>query len=124
MIDDEDWMREAQKLKEQYDREAREYWERVDSSAETREKLQELEDRYKEALEKTREVKSENDSAFDAKNFQPVVLIQLMRLYDVQLAMLSMMSEEKAEILRAMHERGQTFCPPPAFVEYEENDEQ
>lgn len=65
----------------------------------------------------------EAKSAFDDENFGPVVLIQLMRLYDLQLAFLSAINPAKAEQIRDLHERGQTFCPPPMFVEYEENNE-
>lgn len=100
---DDNWQQEAERLKEKYDKETHDFWAGADKRL----------DDWNDA--------KESDSAFDSKNFQPVVLIQLMRLYDVQLAMLSMLNEEKAEILRAMHERGQTFCPPPAFVEYEED---
>jgi hypothetical protein len=64
-----------------------------------------------------------SDGAFDTENFQPVVLIQLMRLYDVQLALLAAIDPEKASTLVEMHERGQTFCPAPAFVEYEDTND-
>jgi hypothetical protein len=59
-------------------------------------------------------------SAFDPANFNAVMLIQMMRLYDVQLAMLSALDPEKAQALVEMHARGQTFCPAPAFIDREE----
>jgi hypothetical protein len=59
-------------------------------------------------------------SAFDPANFQPVLLIQLMRLYDVQLALLSAIDPDKAAALVDMHARGDTFCPAPAFIDREE----
>jgi hypothetical protein len=58
-----------------------------------------------------------NLSAFDPANFGPVVIIQLMRLYDVQMALLSCYDSEKAGMLAEMHERGMSFTPPPAFAE-------
>jgi hypothetical protein len=62
-------------------------------------------------------------SAFDPTNFGPVVIIQLMRLYDVQMALLSCYDPEKAGMLAEMHERGLSFTPPPAFAEELENEE-
>ena len=56
--------------------------------------------------------------------FQPVVIIQLMRNYDLMLALLSTFDPEKAKALVEMHERGEYFCPAPAFVEYGESDEE
>ncbi len=56
-------------------------------------------------------------SAFDPANFGAVVIIQLMRLYDVQMALLSCYDPEKAGMLAEMHERGLSFTPPPAFSE-------
>ena len=55
-------------------------------------------------------------SAFAPENFGPVVLIQLMRLYDVQMALLSCYDAEKAAYLAEMHEAGLSFTPPPAFA--------
>lgn len=62
-------------------------------------------------------------NAFAPENFGPVVLIQLMRLYDVQMALLSCYDAEKAEILARMHEQGLSFTPAPAFAEEVEPDE-
>ncbi|AVD99211.1 hypothetical protein SEA_BILLNYE_6 [Streptomyces phage BillNye] len=56
-------------------------------------------------------------SAFDPENFGPVVIIQLMRLYDVQMALLACHDPEKAGILAEMHEKGMSFTPPPAYSE-------
>jgi hypothetical protein len=58
-----------------------------------------------------------SNSAFDPENFGAVVIIQLMRLYDVQMALLSCYDPEKAGMLAEMHERGLSFTPPPAFSE-------
>lgn len=64
-----------------------------------------------------------NNDAFAAANFGPVVLIQLMRLYDIQLALLSIQDPIKAQQLVEMHEQGLTFAPAPSFaVEQNEND--
>lgn len=63
-------------------------------------------------------------SAFDPANFNEVTLIMLMRVYDLQLALLSAIDADKASLLVEFHAKGQSFCPPPAFVEYGENDEQ
>lgn len=60
-------------------------------------------------------------SAFDPANFNEVTLIMLMRVYDLQLALLSAIDADKASLLVEFHAKGQSFCPPPAFVEYEEN---
>jgi hypothetical protein len=46
-----------------------------------------------------------------------------MRLYDVQMALLSCYDPEKAGMLAEMHERGLSFTPPPAFAEELENEE-
>jgi len=56
-----------------------------------------------------------SDSAFDPENFQTVMLIQMMRTYDVLMAFLSVMDAEKAEILAGLHEKGLTFCPNPSL---------
>lgn len=63
------------------------------------------------------EDESSGNSAFDPANFGAVVIIQLMRLYDVQMALLSCYDAEKAGTLAEMHERGLSFTPPPAFSE-------
>jgi hypothetical protein len=46
-----------------------------------------------------------------------------MRLYDVQMALLSCYDQEKAGMLAEMHERGLSFTPPPAFSEEVEIEE-
>jgi hypothetical protein len=63
-----------------------------------------------------------SDDAFAPENFGRVVLIQLMRLYDVQLALLSCMDPEKAKDIVLMHEQGITFMPNPAFAAEEDED--
>lgn len=54
------------------------------------------------------------DTAADP-NFQPIVIIQLMRIYDILLAILSLSDEAKAEKLAELHAKGIMFCPPPAW---------
>jgi hypothetical protein len=64
---------------------------------------------------------SDQENAFDPANFQTVLLIQMMRTYDILLALLAVHDPDKAEKLAAMHEQGLTFTPPPAFsIEEEE----
>jgi len=58
--------------------------------------------------------------AFDPENFQTVLLIMLMRLYDINLALLSVHDPVKATQLADMHEKGLTFTPNPAFSMEEE----
>lgn len=60
-------------------------------------------------------------SAFDKENFNEVTLIMLMRVYDLQLALLSALDPEKAAALVEMHAQGQSFCPPPTFAEYDDD---
>lgn len=66
---------------------------------------------------------SPKPSAFDPANLGPVILIMLMRLYDINMAFLSVVNEDKAKMLVALHERGQSFAPAPSWVPYEEPDE-
>ena len=58
----------------------------------------------------------QSTDAFAPENFSRVALIQLMRLYDVQLALLSCMDPDKAQELVNMHEQGITFMPDPIFA--------
>lgn len=53
--------------------------------------------------------------AFSPDNFQTVMLIQMMRTYDLLLALLSVHDPVKAIQLSEMHEKGLTFTPAPAF---------
>jgi hypothetical protein len=53
--------------------------------------------------------------AFAPENFNTVLLIQTMRIYDVLMALLAIESPQKAEQLMMMHEKGLTFNPAPAF---------
>lgn len=62
----------------------------------------------------------ENSDAFAPENFNTVMLIQMMRTYDVLLALLSVHDPVKAEQLALMHEQGLTFTPAPAFSIEEE----
>lgn len=62
----------------------------------------------------------EHKSAFDPENLGPVIIIMLMRLYDLQLAFLSAVNPQKADEIVALHEEGHTFAPQPKFVEYME----
>jgi hypothetical protein len=54
--------------------------------------------------------------AFAPENFNVVMLIQMMRVYDVLLALLSVDNPQKAAQLAEMHEKGLTFTPAPAFA--------
>jgi hypothetical protein len=60
------------------------------------------------------------ESGFHPNNFEPVVLIQLTRLYDVGMALLAAVDVEKAKGLALLHSRGDFATPPPAFKEEEE----
>ena len=61
----------------------------------------------------------ENDipenSVFHPDNFNPVVLIQLARLYDVGMAFLATIDKDYAMHLAELHARGEFATPPPAF---------
>jgi hypothetical protein len=59
---------------------------------------------------------TEEKNAFDPENFGPVVLIQLMRTYDLLLALLSTVDEEKAVRISQLHSAGGTVSPPPSFT--------
>lgn len=61
---------------------------------------------------------TDSNSAFNEESFKPVMLIQSMRTYDLMLALLSSIDADKAKTVVEMHERGEYFCPAPAFVEY------
>lgn len=65
-----------------------------------------------------------SESAFDPENFQMVLLIQMMRTYDILLAILSVQDPVKATQLAAMHEQGLTFTPHPAFSVEDNNVEE
>lgn len=57
-------------------------------------------------------------SAFDKEFFQPVLIIQLNRIYDALMAILSTQGESgpgMAAHLHALHETGRFLSPPPAF---------
>lgn len=56
-----------------------------------------------------------NDDAFSPDNFQMVMLIQMMRTYDILLALLSIHDPERAIQLAEMHEKGLTFTPHPKY---------
>jgi hypothetical protein len=59
-------------------------------------------------------------SAFDKEHAHEVIIIQLMRIYDIMLAQLSMANPEKAKQLVELHEQGLSFMPAPAFSIREE----
>ena len=73
--------------------------------------------------ESPKDDRSDVPSAFDPENFNFVVLVQLMRLYDVGMALLSCYDEQKAGMLAEMHERGFSFTPNPAFSVVEDEDD-
>ena len=60
-------------------------------------------------------------SAFDPENFSAVTVIMLMRLYDLQLALLSSVNADQAKYIVDLHERGLSFAPAPAFAIPEES---
>jgi hypothetical protein len=62
----------------------------------------------------------ETQDAFDPANFQMVLLIQMMRTYDILLALLAVQDPQKAVELAGMHEKGLTFTPNPSFSAGEE----
>jgi hypothetical protein len=68
--------------------------------------------------------KNSEDSrdAFAPENFQMVLLIQMMRTYDILLALLAVDNPQKAMELAEMHEAGLTFTPAPAFALEEDSD--
>lgn len=57
-------------------------------------------------------------------NFGPVSLILLMRIYDVQLALLADKNPALAKKLEQAHTNGDFLSPPPRMVEYEEDSEE
>jgi hypothetical protein len=73
--------------------------------------------------ESQKEMRSDAPSAFDPENFNFVVLVQLMRLYDVGMALLSCYDAQKADTLARMHEAGLSFTPNPAFSVFEDEDD-
>lgn len=50
-------------------------------------------------------------------NLFGAMIIGLGRVYDVGLMILMEMNPDAAVKLRAMHEEGEMFFPPPAFIE-------
>lgn len=56
-----------------------------------------------------------SSDAFAPENFNVVLLIQMMRTYDVLLALLAVQDPTKAAQLAEMHEQGLTFTPAPAY---------
>lgn len=59
---------------------------------------------------------TDKQDAFDPANFGPVALIQMMRIYDLLIALLSSVDEEKAMKITEMHEQGITLAPNPKFL--------
>lgn len=55
------------------------------------------------------------ENAFSPENFNTVLLIQMMRTYDILLALLAVHDPVKATQLVEMHEAGLSFAPHPAF---------
>lgn len=63
-----------------------------------------------------------DNSVFHDDNFNPVVLIQLTRLYDVGLALLSVFDADKASRMAQAHANGEVFSPAPAWTVDDESD--
>jgi len=60
------------------------------------------------------------NSVFHEDNFEPVLLIQLTRLYDVGLALLSVFDPDKALEMANKHAEGEVFSPAPAWMQDDE----
>lgn len=58
-------------------------------------------------------------SLFHPDSFGPVTIITMQRLYDVGMALLSVIDEGRAVGLADLHAQGRTATPPPAFSEDE-----
>ncbi|QGH79339.1 hypothetical protein SEA_LIMPID_3 [Streptomyces phage Limpid] len=69
-----------------------------------------------------REFETETVNAFDKEHAHEVIIIQLMRLYDIMLAQLSIDSPQKAAQLVEMHDKGLSFMPAPSFSVQEEQE--
>lgn len=67
------------------------------------------------------EQSSQTESAFDPDNFGQVLLIQVSRLYDVGMALLSTVDSDKAVAMAEAHAQGILLAPAPAFVEEDED---
>jgi hypothetical protein len=50
-------------------------------------------------------------------NLFGALIVTMSRVYDAQLMILMEMNPDSAVELRAMHERGELWAPPPAFIE-------
>jgi hypothetical protein len=61
-------------------------------------------------------------SAFDKEHAHEVIIIQLMRIYDIMLTQLSLIDAEKAQELLKLHEQGLSFMPNPSFAVFEGED--
>lgn len=59
-------------------------------------------------------------SLFHPDSFGPVTIITMQRLYDVGMALLSVIDEGRAVGLADLHAQGKTATPPPAFTEDDE----
>lgn len=62
---------------------------------------------------------AQSNGAFDEDNFATVLLIQVSRLYDVGMALLSVVDHEKSVKMAEAHAQGIILTPPPAFREEE-----
>lgn len=62
-------------------------------------------------LEETTETMA--DEAYDPEVTQQLILLQLMRLYDVQMSILSEMNDERAEVMQKKHDAGELFTDFP-----------
>lgn len=50
---------------------------------------------------------------YDPEVTQQMILLQLMRLYDVQMSLLSEMNDKRAEVLQEIHDNGKTITDVP-----------
>ena len=54
---------------------------------------------------------------YDPELTQQMILVQLMRLYDVQMSILSEMNDERAEVLQDKHDNGKFITDLPWVAE-------
>ena len=62
------------------------------------------------------ESQDEAESQPQTENFQAVVLLQLARIYDLHLALLTAASPNMAKMIGDLHASGEFFGPDPAIA--------
>lgn len=61
-------------------------------------------------------------NAFDKEYAHEVIIIQLMRIYDIMITQLSLINPEQANKLIELHEQGLSFMPAPSFAVVEDEE--